>query len=149
MLRFMRKAAIVGVAAGTAAGLGLTGVSAASSPHIGNGIRGAAPDSGSHCQIQDDSGTKVTTLPVDTQTGTDAVYWLHFESTTGDTATVIFRGPAGGDWSQVQKVTGAIGDYYLPFGIPYWGSNLTTGTWHVKVVGAAATNITCSFTTTS
>jgi hypothetical protein len=124
-------------------------VAASSGAQMNGTARGAAaPASKATCAILNDSRTPVTTVTIDTGTGSDQVYWLEYESNdaaTSVTFTVTSSSSSNPLASITQKFRSG-GGIQTPFGIPYWGGDLTTGSY--KLVGSdnAGGRATCRFT---
>jgi hypothetical protein len=89
------------------------------------------------CQIEDAFGNPVTTVSVLNQTG-DPAYWLQYLSDGGldqrvrFVVTPAFEGSPLAGQAQLFRPNDA-DNISTPFGIPFWGGNLTTGPWLLTV----------------
>jgi hypothetical protein len=134
---------------------GLAG--AANNTHVGaNGNAGIAarPDGDTAaCEFLNDSGTQVTTIYIDEENGSDAVYWMEYfgNSTAPQTVTFTLTGPKSSPLNKISQIFTDPGSptVQTPFGIPLWGAsahNLTAGVYHLKVVGTEGGNASCKVT---
>ncbi|MGP8160714.1 MAG: hypothetical protein ACLQGJ_05760 [Candidatus Dormibacteria bacterium] len=147
-----RKAGILsaGFSLTLAAGVVAASLSvAASSGAALNGFSGNAPASSkATCAILNDVGTKVTSVAIDQLLGSDQVYWLQYEPKAGATSVTFTVTPSSSSdplRSITQKFT-TVGGVNTPFGIPYWGGDLTTGSYKLVGTDNAGGKATCKFT---
>ncbi|HAW11900.1 MAG TPA: hypothetical protein DCX12_12800 [Chloroflexi bacterium] len=115
-----------------------------------NGFTGdvAVPASTATCAILNDSGTAVTTVTIDTQHGSDQVFWLRYEPASSAATKVTFTVTSASSSDPLATVTQKFrsgGGIDTPFGIPYWGGNLTTGSYKLVASDNAGGHATCTF----
>lgn len=139
------RAVVLAAAAVAASGIILvaTGVASASNhTHAGfNGMPGSGTTQAKStpCSFANDSGATVTSISIDTLTGSDTVYWERYASHGVTSTKVIFTltGPAASPLhKQSQEFvlgSGSTTSIETPFGIPFWGGSLTSGTYHLKI----------------
>jgi hypothetical protein len=140
-----------GVVVGSATILGTTlgSVATTNSRFTVNGSVGQAqPARAAHCIITNDSGATVSVVNIDELKGSDTVYWISYNGfASGSSETISIKGPNGDLLSETQKLAGYTGGASLPFGIPFWAGNQTSGTYHVTVKAVGGPSQGCSFTT--
>lgn len=147
-MHLSRKAAILSAAVGVALAGGATGAFAATS-HLG--VNGSAQAPGAptiaSCSIRNDSGVPVSSISIDTLNGSDQVYWLQYSSASGATVITFKVTPASSSdpLAQITQKFKSGGSVETPFGIPFWGGSLTTGTYHLHASDNAGGHATCSF----
>jgi hypothetical protein len=147
-MHLSRKAAIVSAAVGVALAGGVTGALAATSHAGTNGIpsvRGAS--TAASCHIRNDSNQNVTSISIDTLTGTDHVYWLYYAPAVGASVLTFKVTPASSSdplTLQTQKFRTS-GPVITPFGIPYWSGSATTGSYHLHASDNAGGSANCTF----
>jgi hypothetical protein len=143
-----RKAAILAAAAGLALAGGVTGVVAATSH---SGMNGSARAPGAptipSCSIRNDSGTAVSSISIDHMAGSDQVYWLAYSPASGATVLTfkVTRTSSSDPLALITQKFTTSGGVLTPFGIPFWGSNLTTGFYHLHASDNAGGKATCTF----
>ena len=147
MPRFVAVVGMVALGAGAVAG----GAAAANSPAAVNGTQRAAahtPLKAARCSIYDDSGSPVSVVNIDEETGSDQVYWIGYNGfSAGSSEKISIKGPSGDLFSETQVLAGYTGGGILPFGIPFWASNQTSGKYKVRVQAIGGPSVGCSFTT--
>jgi hypothetical protein len=105
------------------------------------------------CFITDSTGATVTTISASNYAA-GPFYWMNYES-AGVTSTAVefvavpmFTGsplPA----TRQNFAPNSDTNIETPFGIPYWGGNLTSGPWMLVVHNNSNQYGTCAFTVTS
>jgi hypothetical protein len=102
------------------------------------------------CRIVDNSGTVVT--QVKAMNVGDAGYWLSYlysgEPTVAEVDFIVlplFKGSPLPIQTQV-FLPNSISSIITPFGIPYWGNNLTSGNWRLVVKNSLGQKAYCDFT---
>jgi len=151
-MHISRKSGILSAAIGltlAASAAAATFVTAASSPSSFNGSGvGAAPAPKATCAILNDSGAHVTSVTIDTLHGSDQVYWLQYESSAGATSVTSTVTPASSSdpLATITQKFKSGGGINTPFGIPYWGSNATSGSYKLVAKDNHGGKATCTFT---
>jgi hypothetical protein len=155
MTRFRKLSIGLGVIAVTGSGalLAANGVGASVDPLIGaNGVSGHAVTPKAHevstCDFTNDSGTPVTTISIDKMQGGDSVYWMQYTPAVDETGTMTFTltGPSGSPFTTEVQTFDTAGLTVAPFGVPYWGDNLTSGTYKLSVKAKGNSTAKCSVT---
>ncbi len=114
-----------------------------------NGLGRPGPARGAvTCGVFDATGNQTTVVKA-SELG-DAAYWLRYGSGGNNASQVTFTvrpqfagSPLAGQ-AQVFTNTG-FDSITTPFGIPFWGGDLTSGPWQLKVSNDLAQSATCSF----
>ena len=108
-----------------------------------DGTKGAV-----RCEVQDPTGEQVTVVSA-SELG-DASYWLFYGSGGNFARRVMFRvrplfpeSPLDGQ-GQVFTET-EFDNIQTPFGIPFWGLDLTSGPWQLRVSNDNGQSATCNF----
>jgi hypothetical protein len=138
---------------GSGAILAANAVGASVDAHISaNGLPGRAATANgagaATCDFTNDSGTPVTTINVDNMEGGDTVYWMQYTPSVDETGTITFTltGPSGSPFAKEVQTFRSAGLTATPFGVPYWGDNLTSGTYKLSVKGKGNATAKCSVT---
>jgi len=101
------------------------------------------------CFISDNNGSMVTQITATTPGG--PTYWFHYASAGVTSKSVqfeavpLFTGSPLPDQKQLFLPNGSF-DIETPFGIPFWGGNLTSGPWVLVVHNDSGQHATCNFT---
>jgi hypothetical protein len=117
-------------------------------------VNGTGPVSGAGadgepvtCEVQDQNGDEVTIVSASDYG--DFSYWLRYGS-GGDATRVEFNvrpqfpdSPLAGQ-TQVFVNTG-IDNIRTPFGVPFWGGDLTSGPWVLRVSNNLGESAACRF----
>ncbi len=101
------------------------------------------------CRIEDAFGNSVTTVSVLEQSG-DPAYWLQYlndgqvDRVVRFVVTPAFEGSPLAGQIQIFR-TGDACSVVTPFGIPFWGLDLTSGPWVLVVTNDRGLVATCPF----
>lgn len=105
------------------------------------------------CSITDDSGAMVTEVTAAQPGMGETSYWLSYISNGVASSSVkfavvpLFTGsPLGSQTQKFNLSPSSVTNIVTPFGIPYWGSNLTSGNWELIVVNDLNEAAVCPFT---
>jgi hypothetical protein len=154
-MHLSRKTGVLSAAVGLTLATGVVGASLAmaASSHAGtNGFPGvsSAPTTAGSCGIYNDSGSTVTSITIDTVSGSDQVFWLHYSPPSGSSATqVTFKVTSKSSSNPLASLTEKFrrgGTIETPFGIPYWSGALTTGSYKLSASDNDGGHATCTFT---
>ena len=114
------------------------------------GIFPNAADSPVTCDITDSTGA-ITTQVSPSQYAGGPFYWLHYNSNGVVADTVQFITVPTFTGSPLAAQTQSFSPHSntsieTPFGVPFWGGNLTSGPWMLVVRNSNAQSATCTFT---
>jgi hypothetical protein len=100
------------------------------------------------CEFTNDSGTPVSTISIDSMEGADTVYWMEYMPGVDESGTITFTltGPSGSPFAKEVQTFDSSGLTVAPFGVPYWGGSLTSGTYKLSVKGKGNATANCSVT---
>ena len=105
------------------------------------------------CFLTNSTGTTVTTIDASNYPG-GPFYWMRYESAGVISTTVEFVTVpmfTGSPLSATRQdfAPNSDTDIETPLGIPYWGSNLTSGPWMLVVHNNSGQYASCAFTVAS